>query len=166
MDADMRRHDREPADAPWTVALGAVGNGDVEVFFEQQLDLDAVRMAAVRSRDRAAHEAHWDAILRDADVVCRTVLVDGRVAGHVVSWNKDGRRAVGYWLGRDYWGRGVATSALRQFLGQLTSRPLFAYVAAHNVASQRVLEKCGFRFAARYGPGDDGIEELVMELTS
>lgn len=165
MDADRRRHDREPADARWTVALRAVGSGDVAVFFEQQLDLDAVRMAAVRSRDRATHDAHWDAILRDAEVVCRTVLVDGRVAGHVVSWNKDGRRAVGYWLGRRDWGRGVATSALRQFLGQLTSRPLFAYVAAHNVASQRVLEKCGFTVAERYGPGEDGVDEIVMELT-
>ena len=44
------------------------------------------------------------------------ILVDGRVAGNIVSWNDAGRRMVGYCIGPDYWGQGVATRALAAFL--------------------------------------------------
>jgi len=92
-----------------------------------------------------------------------------RVAGNVVSWFEgDGRRVVGYWIGREYWGRGVATKALSEFLGHVETRPLFAHVAKHNIASIRVLEKCGFTISGEDevhsdAPGDD-VEELLLEL--
>jgi RimJ/RimL family protein N-acetyltransferase len=53
---------------------------------------------------------------------------------------------VGYWLGKAYWGRGIASSALALFLDDERHRPLLATVAAHNVGSRRVLEKAGFEF--------------------
>ena len=43
------------------------------------------------------------------------------------------------------------------------ARPLHAYVAKCNVASIRVLEKCGFVEVGEHA-GDDGIEELLLEL--
>jgi RimJ/RimL family protein N-acetyltransferase len=52
---------------------------------------------------------------------------------------------VGYWLGRSYWGRGIATRALALFLPLVPARPLYAHVASHNTGSMRVLVKCGFR---------------------
>jgi RimJ/RimL family protein N-acetyltransferase len=57
---------------------------------------------------------------------------------------------VGYWIGKEYWGRGIATAALQEFLTHLKMRPLHAYVAKHNKASIRVLEKCGFK-VSRHG---------------
>src|SRR5262249_40097648 len=54
-----------------------------------------------------------------------------------------------YWVGRDHWGRGVATRALAAFVGGLAARPLYARAAADNMASIRALEKCGFVLVGR-----------------
>jgi RimJ/RimL family protein N-acetyltransferase len=115
-------------------------------------------MAAVRARDRTTFERHWAAIRRDESVVLRTVLHDGDVAGNLLSWNQDGARMVGYRIGREHWGRGVASAALATFLVELDERPLRATVSPHNAASRRVLEKCGFELTGR----DD--ELLQFEL--
>jgi RimJ/RimL family protein N-acetyltransferase len=147
-------HDLEPDD----VALREVIEADIPVFYEHQLDPEATRMAAFPSRDADAFRAHWSRILADETVVARTILVEGQVAGNVVSFVQDGKREVGYWLGRDYWGRGVASRALVLFLRRLPARPLYAWVARHNVASRRVLEKCDFAVV------DEDAEGLLLEL--
>jgi RimJ/RimL family protein N-acetyltransferase len=122
-------------------------------------------MAVFPSRDRAALIEHWQRNLAREDNVSRTVLVNGSVAGHVVSWESDGRRWVGYWIGREFWGQGVATSALSQFCDLVPARPLYAHVAASNVASARVLEKNGFvRSTEPPHTADDGVEELLYVL--
>jgi RimJ/RimL family protein N-acetyltransferase len=83
--------------------------------------------------------------LADETVTEQTVLFGGRVAGNVVSFQRDGKRKVGYWVGGEYWGKGVATDAPSQFLGHAeVGRPLRAALAKHDVGSIRVLEKCGF----------------------
>jgi len=97
--------------------------------------------------------------------------VDDQVAGNVLSWEQSGQREVGYWIGRDYWGAGIATKALALFLRRETVRPLHAYVTVHNTASIRVLEKDGFqRVAAKDIPpstvDDGGVEHLVFVLES
>lgn len=49
---------------------------------------------------------------------------------------------VGYWTGREYWGRGIVCEALDALTEYVQlSAPVFAF----NRASMRVLEKCGFR---------------------
>ena len=100
-------------------------------------------MAAFPPRDRDAFIAHWSKILADKGVA-RAILLDGSVAGYVCSFDIAGEREVGYWIGREHWGRGVATRALQIFLDEQRDRPLYAHVAKHNVGSIRVLEKCGF----------------------
>ncbi|MGI0149175.1 MAG: GNAT family N-acetyltransferase, partial [Thermoplasmata archaeon] len=69
---------------------------------------------------------------------------------------------------REYWGRGFATRALSLFLREVTMRPLYASAAKDNVASLRVLQKCGFTvsrvekgFANARG---EEIEEVMLEL--
>lgn len=111
--------------------------------------------------------AHWSKSLADDSNILRTVVVDGEVAGNVVCWEQEGHREVGYWIGRKFWGMGIATRALGAFLSEVTTRPLYAYVAAHNVASIRVLEKCGFTIsnvkpASSEEPHDD--DEVVLKL--
>ena len=126
------------------VALRDVRDNDVPLFFEYQRDPEATRMAAVPSRERDAFVEHWQRIRRDDSVVTQTVVADGEVAGNVLSFLKDGRREIGYWIDHALWGRGVATRAVELFLERLDERPLYGYVASHNAASRRVLEKCGF----------------------
>jgi RimJ/RimL family protein N-acetyltransferase len=57
----------------------------------------------------------------------------------------DGQDAVGYWIAREHWGRGIATRALGLLLEEVAIRPLHARAARTNAASIRVLERCGFR---------------------
>jgi RimJ/RimL family protein N-acetyltransferase len=146
------------------VALRGVTEDDLEVFFEQQSDPDATAMAAFPARDRKAHWAHWHKILGDNSATTRAVIVDGQVAGNVGSWEQQGERHVGYWIGKSFWGMGVATSALSQFLEIETVRPLYAHVVQHNQGSIRVLQKCGFTLDRESEEADDGILELIMVL--
>jgi hypothetical protein len=73
-------------------------------------------------------------------VVTRTVLADGTVAGTIGSWPDQGQQMIGYWIGREYWGRGVATQALALLISDVLTRPLYAHVATHNAGSIRVLQ--------------------------
>jgi RimJ/RimL family protein N-acetyltransferase len=149
------------------VLLRNIKPDDLPIFFEQQLDGDATRMAAFPSRDRAAFDAHWAThILGNPAAINRTILVDGQVAGNIGSWPQDGVRLVSYWIGKEHWGKGVATRALATFLHLVTERPLHAHVARHNLGSIRVLEKCGFS-AAREESGEivgEDVTELVFVL--
>lgn len=130
------------------VRLRDVTRDDLATFFEQQRDPDANDMAAFTPRDpsdRDAFMARWSRILGDDTTIIRTVLFDGRVAGSVLSYQESGRHEVSYWIGKEYWGRGVATRALAAFVGHVvTERPLYARAAKDNLASLRVLQKCGF----------------------
>ena len=137
----------------------------MQTFFEQQLDPAATQMAAFPARDREAFVAHWTKILADDTNILKTILYDGEVAGNIVSWEQSGEREVGYWLGREYWGRGIASRALAAFLDHVTTRPLYAHVARHNLASIRMLEKCGFTITSENqgssSGGDEEIEEVI-----
>jgi len=147
--------------------LRAVIEADLPLFFEHQRDPEAATMAAFPPRDREAFMTHWhDRVLGNPESMVRTIDVDGEVAGNVVSWQPaEGERAIGYYLGRAYWGRGIATAALAAFLASHEKRrPLVAHVAEHNVASRRVLEKCGFEPTGKPEVSDDGVVERVLRL--
>jgi RimJ/RimL family protein N-acetyltransferase len=126
------------------VVLRPVEPADLPIFFEHQRDPAGIVMAGVGGREREWFDEHWAKILADEASLIRTVVADGAVAGNVLSFERDGRREVGYWIGRDHWGRGVATAALVAFLGEEARRPLHAGVLPANLGSLRVLEKCGF----------------------
>lgn len=129
------------------VELREVQHSDLDLFFQFQNDPDAIWMAAFTPpdpSDRDAFDRHWRTILADENVVARTIVAGGRVAGHVLKYEHEMGPEVTYWLGREYWGKGIATQALKQFLQVVTTRPVFARAAKDNTASLRVLEKCGF----------------------
>ena len=147
------------------VILRDVEETDLPVFFEHQRDPEACRMAGFTARSRDAFHAHWrDKVLGNPGARTKTIVVDGEVAGYVGSWLTCDERLVAYWVGRQFWGRGVATAALREFLALETTRPLHAHVAAHNVGSIRVLERCGFVRVGDAATGGDGVEELTCRL--
>jgi RimJ/RimL family protein N-acetyltransferase len=122
---------------------------DLPLFYAHQLDPEATHMAAFTARDHDAFMAHWRKILADDAAIVNTILVEGEVAGNVVSWEEDGVREVGYWIDKAFWGKGIATRALTLYLELVPVRPLHAHVATHNLGSIRVLEKCGFKVSSR-----------------
>src|SRR5690349_19658713 len=100
---------------PSAPLLRDVIEADLPIFFEHQRDPIAARMAAFASREREAFMAHWhDKVLGNPSNAAKTVVVDGRAVGNVVSWAQDDRRLVGYWIGREHWGQGIATRALAE----------------------------------------------------
>jgi RimJ/RimL family protein N-acetyltransferase len=127
-----------------TLKIRPVTASDLPIFYLHQADKEAAKMAAFPSRDEENFYLHWYKIMADVDNILRTVEVDGAVAGNVVSFMMDGVREVGYWIGREFWGRGIATAAVAAFLEEVKTRPLYAHVAKTNPGSMRVLEKCGF----------------------
>jgi len=152
------------------VSLRPVATDDLPIFFVHQLDPEATRLAAFPSRDREAFFTHWTTnILGNPTAVSRTILAGDRVAGNIGAWTDatSHDRLVGYWLGREFWGRGIASAAMAQFLRFEATRPLGAHVAKHNLGSIRVLEKAGF---ARVGeeafslPNGARLEELIYSL--
>jgi RimJ/RimL family protein N-acetyltransferase len=128
-----------------SVLLREVTDRDVVVFFGHQAEREASEMAAFPARDRAAHFEHWAKQRANPSTVLRSIEYAGEVAGNIVSWVENGEREVGYWIGKDFWGKGIATDALTEFTAEVTERPLFAYVAEANIGSRRVLSKCGFQ---------------------
>ena len=153
------------------LTLREVRDEDLPLLFEQWADPVAVQMAAFTAPDHMeweAFERRWSRLRADETLLNRAIVVDEDVAGTIGSWGDSGEREVTYWIGRSFWGKGIATAALDAFLAVDTSRPLHAHVAADNVASRRVLEKCGFRVVATErgfaGARSAEIEELGLLL--
>jgi RimJ/RimL family protein N-acetyltransferase len=152
--------------------LRDVVEDDLPIFFEHQLDQEANHMAAFTAKDpsdREAFIAHWHRNLANKTTINQTIVFNGQVVGSVSSYEDEGRPEVTYWLGKEHWGKGIATRALQEFLAHHNpTRPIYARVAKDNPGSRRVLEKCGFRiigeskgFANARG---QEIEELLLEL--
>ena len=150
------------------IRLREVEDGDIHVFFEQQLDPVATQMAGFPSRGEDEFHSHWRRVRSNENNILRTILFKGKVSGNIVSWEQDGKRQIGYWIGRKFWGKGIASQALAQFLVVVKARPLYAYVAKHNTASIRVLEKNGFTISVEDSQFDstnnEKIEEVLFQL--
>ena len=150
------------------VRLRPVEAGDLPRMFGMQLDPDSNRMAVTIPRTREAFDSHWAKALDDPKNTARAVLFDGEMVGYISCFPMDGEDHVGYWIGRGYWGMGIASQALHLLLAEVTKRPLVATAATSNGASVRVLQKCGFVVEqVRHSPATDRYpecEEAVLVL--
>lgn len=154
-----------------TLALRPVEQADLELFFRLEHDPVAVWMAAFTSPDlgsRTASDARWQRIMADESVLVRTVLVDGTAVGQVLTYPAGGLLEVSYWIGREHWGHGYATEALRLLLSEVTDRPVGARVAQDNAASLAVLLHHGFTITGQdigLAPGRGAmVREYVLTL--
>jgi RimJ/RimL family protein N-acetyltransferase len=153
------------------LVLRKIEDRDLSVLFEHSTDPDAIQMAAFTSPDsddRPTFERRWARLRNDASTTNRIVEIDGRVVGHIASFDLEGQREVTYCIGREDWGRGIATRALQEFLQVEATRPLYARAASDNAASIRVLTKCGFLIvgegrAFAHGRNEE-TDEIVLRL--
>ena len=166
----MRAESRE-MNRPSQLTLREVLPSDLDPLYAHSLEPEAIRMAAFVGQgrtERAVFDAHWAKILQDPRNTNRTIVADGHVAGHIACFPQDGHLEVTYWLGREFWGRGLATEALRQLLQRVTVRPIFGRAAKDNLGSIRVLQKCGFKIVGEdkgfaHGRGEE-TEEYILSL--
>jgi RimJ/RimL family protein N-acetyltransferase len=145
------------------VALRETIDSDLGTLFEFEADPESSAMAAFPSRDLPAFLENAAKIRSDPSAIRRTIVAGGEVVGSIGSWEVEGERDVGFWIGRDHWGHGYATAALRAFLDIDLHRPLHARVVDHNVGSRRVLEKCGFTLD--HSAQEEDVLEHVLVLT-
>jgi RimJ/RimL family protein N-acetyltransferase len=116
-------------------------------LFQFQLDAESNYLAAFTAKDptdKAAYLAKYTPFLSDPTIHMQTIRLEETIVGSVAKFIMFDEPGISYWIDRRYWGKGIATEALRRFLEMERTRPIFARVAFDNFGSQKVLEKCGF----------------------
>ena len=150
------------------VSLRNVESNDLLRLWEFQLDPESNQLAVTIPRSVEAFDAHWETALRNPDVTAKAIIVGEVLVGCISCFKEDGLDVVGYWLGKEFWGRGIASRALELLLIEVAIRPLHARVATSNGASLRILQKCGFVVErVHVPPADDRYpecEEAVLVL--
>lgn len=103
-------------------------------------DADEWLTIVARSTREHGRPVHW-AIRQDEQLI-------GCCGFDHLALGRSHRAEIGYWLAKPYWGGGIMTAVIGKLcahaFGQWGLLKLSAYVFAHNAASARVLEKCGF----------------------
>lgn len=126
------------------VRLRNLEANDLPRMFEFNLDPEANQLAMTIPRTSEAFHAVWDRVVAEQNGLAKAITVDDVFVGYMSCFKMDGRDAIGYWIDRQFWGKGIASKALELFLEAVPIRPLHATVATSNPRSLRVLLKCGF----------------------
>jgi RimJ/RimL family protein N-acetyltransferase len=154
------------------ITLTETEKDDLNAFFQFQLDKEANYVAAFTAKnpdDQTAYIEKYTKHLADPAIHMRTIKVNDVIAGSIAKFVMENEAGITYWIDRKFWGRGIATTALNDFLKIERIRPVYARVAFDNYGSQKVLEKCGFVKTGK----DKGfanarqaeIEEFIYELS-
>ncbi|MGI2113768.1 GNAT family N-acetyltransferase [Shewanella frigidimarina] len=135
------------------ISLHPITEADLDILFEFENDPIANKMADFVPRKRKAFNLHWQQkVLANEKAIAQGIWIDDVLVGNVLSWiNTDAAaksdpqmRLVGYWIGREHWGKGIATKAVEMFLKQFISSPVFAYIDKQNEGSVAVAYANGF----------------------
>ncbi len=129
------------------ITLAVTEKDDLNLFFQFQLDKEGSYLAAFTPKnatDKTAYIEKYTKFLSDPTINMRTIKLGDEIAGSIAKFVMEGENGITYWIDKKFWGQGIATTALKDFLKIEKSRPIFGRVAFDNYGSQRVLEKCGF----------------------
>ena len=140
---------------------------DLETLFIFQADNKSNQMAAFTSEtpdDKDAYLEKWTKIIHNSSINMQTVFLGDKIVGSVLHFDMMDETNVSYWIGREYWGKGIATQALQLFLKTVQKRPLVGRVAFDNVGSQKVLEKCHFIYSREEKEFANGRQEEIVEF--
>ncbi len=121
---------------------------DLDFLFQFQLDKEGGYLAAFMPKDptdKFAYLEKYTKLLDDPTVNNQTIFFDNIIVGSIAKFVIEGDTEITYWIDRKFWGKGIATKGLKEFLLIETNRPIFGRVAFDNLGSQKVLEKCGFK---------------------
>ena len=120
---------------------------DLDNLFQFQLDKEGGYLAAFMPKDptdKSAYINKHTKLLNDPTINNQTIIFDNTVVGSIAKFIMEGDTEITYWIDRNFWGQGIATSALNDFLKIESTRPIYGRVAFDNLGSQKVLTKCGF----------------------
>ena len=129
------------------ISLARTTIEDLDVLFQFQLDEEENHLAEFTAKDpsdKAAYIEKYSKLLTNPTVNNRTIKADNEIVGSIAKFVRENDAEITYWIDREFWGHGIATSALKMLLEIEPIRPIFGRVAFDNHGSQRVLEKCGF----------------------
>jgi len=153
------------------IELKHTNQNDLETLFLFQLDKDANYLAAFTSKnpsDKDAYIEKWTRLLSDEKINARTILLENKIVGSIAKFEMEGNAEITYWIGKEFWGKGIASTALNKFLEVEKTRPLFGRIAFDNLGSKKVLENCGFsKIGIEKGFANarkKEIEEIIFEL--
>jgi RimJ/RimL family protein N-acetyltransferase len=111
-------------------------------FPYMEKDADEWLALVAKITEQQGHQVHF-AIRSADDALIGACGFDGFQVG------KSHRAEVGYWLAKPYWGQGIMTAVVqwvcRHAFEEFGLVKIIAHVFSHNLASARVLEKCGFQ---------------------
>lgn len=120
---------------------------DLEILFQFQLNEEGRQLAAFMSKDATDKEAYiakYSKFLDNPTINNQTILLNDVIVGSIANFVMGEDTELTYWIDWKFWGKGIASKALQEFLLIETTRPIFGRVAFDNFGSQRVLEKNGF----------------------
>ncbi len=129
---------------PNNITLVPTQKNDLHTFFQFQLDAEANFLAAFTAKDptdKAAYIEKYEKHLADPTINMQTIKMDNEIVGSIAKFMIQDEAGLTYWIDKQYWGQGIATTALAKFLISEKTRPIIACAAFDNIGSQKVLEK-------------------------
>lgn len=129
------------------IKLTETKKDDLEVLFEFQLDKEANYLAAFTAKDvtdKTAFVEKYSRFLTDPTIHMRTIVINDEIVGSLAKFIMEDEAEITYWIAKDFWGKGIATTALKDFLKIEKARPIYGRAAFDNYGSQKVLERSGF----------------------
>lgn len=153
------------------IHLSRTTTADLETLFIFQTNPEGIQMAAFTAEDPTDKKAYiekWTKIVSNPEINMQTIRIDGQIVGSIIHFDMMDETNVSYWIDQPHWGKGIASKALTEFIKSSTKRPLFGRTAFDNIASQKVLENCGFKVVGKEkgfaNARQKEIEELVYLL--
>ena len=154
-----------------TIEIRKTQKEDLNKLFDFQADDDAGCMAAFVSntwKDREGYIAKWEKFLQNDSINSYTIFLNGAIVGSVGTWVMGDEPQITYGIGKAFWGKGIATTALALFLKKVDTYPLYGRAASDNIRSIKILERAGF---VKTGTGrgfaaarNQEIEEVIFRL--
>ncbi|MPV50787.1 MULTISPECIES: GNAT family N-acetyltransferase [unclassified Pseudactinotalea] len=156
------------------IELRDVWDDDLPTFNEYLRDPQSQAMASstfVDYTDTQGFNSYWSKLRSNEEATVRTITLAGRpheVVGHIAVSPGGKGLQVSYWIDREHWGQGIATSALRAMLAEVAERPIFANVTRINEPGAAVLQRNGFNRAGNDSGFDAGkgrmIDDVIFRL--
>lgn len=129
------------------IQLNKTIKDDLPFLYQFQLDEEAINLAAFTPKepiDLPAYIEKFSRFLTDPTIHMQTIRINNVIVGSIAKYEIEGEAEITYWIDKEHWGKGIATTALQTFLTIEKMRPIQGRTAFDNFGSQKVLEKCGF----------------------